>query len=181
MVQLIFYFIRFVICFFLQVDIHQHQRNTVQGDSPNLTMKVLDTLSLVAFLFLCQEMGATLSPQCRIHWIAHRIVLPNCIEKRLLSLACKGQCQSYTQYSSELRDIEHVCKCCQPTGKSIRRIRMTCRNMSSMQFEMRIVQVALPIGCMCRPCSSSLGRVPDVVNPVEGGGPPLMDMLTSSN
>lgn len=132
----------------------------------------------------CVEPDATLpssifEPTCRLHWIVHRVDIPNCTQKRLLSLACKGECESYTQYSTDTNDIERVCSCCQPQGRQLRRIRLRCRNPRTYRAEMRMVQVYLPNGCMCRPCSVSVDNVPDVVDPLQviDDGPPSMDIF----
>ena len=119
------------------------------------------------------------SPSCKVHWIVHRIELPNCARKRMLSLACKGQCESYTQYSTVTNDIERVCSCCQPHGRKLRRIRMRCRNPKTFRPEVRFLQVYIPNNCMCRPCSVSIDDVPDMVNPLEvaSENPPIEFLL----
>lgn len=55
----------------------------------------------------------------------------------------------------------------QAEGSAVRRVRMMCRNLKSFQMEMRVVQVALPTGCMCRPCANVADKVPDVLNPTQ--------------
>ena len=117
-------------------------------------------------------------PSCRRHWIVHRIDLAHCTQQRILSRACKGQCESYTQYSTDTNDIERVCSCCQPHGRKLRRIRMRCRNPKTFMPEVHFVQVYIPNSCMCRPCSVSIDNVPDVVNPLEAvSDNPAMDFL----
>ena len=62
----------------------------------------------------------------------------------------------------------------QAEGRAVRRVRIMCRNMDSLQMEMRVVQVALPTGCMCRPCAAVGDKVPDVLNPTQHK---VMDIL----
>ena len=62
----------------------------------------------------------------------------------------------------------------QAEGSAVRRVRIMCRNMDSLQMEMRVVQVALPTGCMCRPCAAVGDKVPDVLNPTQHK---VMDIL----
>lgn len=115
--------------------------------------------------------------ECRTHKIVHRIEHADCETRRLLSFACRGQCESYTQYSTELRGIERYCRCCQATGKVVRRIRMWCRGENDIGPRVHIMQLMLPTGCMCRPCSG-LSNVPDVVNPLDMS--PVYDQSTKA-
>lgn len=126
-------------------------------------------VGVIVIALMCRASHSTSPPPlCRPRWIAHRIELPNCVEKRLLSLACRGACESYSQYVPELDSVESVCNCCQAEGKTVRRIRMTCRVADdSDEMETRIAQVVLPTGCMCRPCVSTAESVPDVINEID--------------
>ena len=51
---------------------------------------------------------------------------------------------------------------------------MMCRNTTSLEMEMRVIKVALPTGCMCRPCAAVGDKVPDVLNPMQYK---VMDLL----
>ena len=128
---------------------------------------------------------------CRLHRVVHVIQHQGCRPKRLLSVACRGYCESYTQYSSDLMGLERFCSCCQANGKITRRLRMTCRAdatdfqhsastggvpAASQQqrrahvtgYVQRIMQITIPSNCMCRPCSGSGSDVPDILNPLDG-------------
>ena len=117
--------------------------------SPSMLISILVAVSM------CLPDITAATSGCRLHRIVHRIQRPNCITKRLLSLACKGDCQSYSRYIHDTDEIDHYCSCCQATDKAVRRIRMTCYNDMSRDYETRIVQLMLPTGCMCRPCSNA--------------------------
>lgn len=123
------------------------------------------TLILVTQVLLGDGLFTT--QNCRIHWIAHNLHVPGCRDKRLLSLACKGRCESYAMYRPETNKPHRMCKCCQATGSSVRRVRMLCADEPTRHFRPKLIHVALPTGCMCRPCSTSDDRVPDIVNPIE--------------
>ena len=69
--------------------------------------------------------AAGLTDRCRIRRIVHRIEHPGCLSKRLLSFACRGGCESYSQYSDAIAGIERYCSCCQPSGEVLRKVR--CR------------------------------------------------------
>ncbi|KAK2162547.1 hypothetical protein NP493_1510g00009 [Ridgeia piscesae] len=66
---------------------------------------------------------AGLTDRCRIRRIVHRIEHPGCLSKRLLSFACRGGCESYSQYSDAIAGIERYCSCCQPSGEVLRKVR----------------------------------------------------------
>ena len=108
--------------------------------------------------------------RCRIHNIVHKIQVPYCQPKRLLSFACLGSCKSYSGYSKELAEIKTHCSCCQPTGGVVRRIHLNCRTRYQGPWSKEIVQVSLPTGCMCRPCSDTRYTQPEVPT-----GPSLLD------
>ena len=65
---------------------------------------------------------ASLTDRCRIRRIVHRIEHPGCVSKRLLSFACRGGCESYSQYSDAIAGIERYCSCCQPSGEVLRKV-----------------------------------------------------------
>ena len=138
-----------------------------EGHTMVVKRAIIVTVTVVVFSHMFLGDSTATMPYCRIRWIAHTLQIAGCRDKRLLSLACKGRCESYTMYVPETDSIQRSCSCCQATGRSVRRVRMTCIDEGRGRYAVRLVQVALPNGCMCRPCSSESDRVPDMINPIE--------------
>ena len=68
--------------------------------------------------------AAGLTDRCRIRRVVHSIDQPGCLARRILSFACRGGCESYSQYSDEIGGIERYCSCCQPSDEILRKVRI---------------------------------------------------------
>ncbi len=103
-----------------------------------------------------------LAEHCRLRRIIYTINIKNCARKRLLSYACQGACQSYTQVAAD-RDahMERYCSCCQETMQVARNVSVRCLDETNpRRVKKMITRLMLPTGCMCRPCSAGIGVEP---------------------
>lgn len=94
------------------------------------------------------------SSQCQHLYIRRTISYDNCIPRRFMLRGCNGYCNSYTSPSlSRPGELSHHCQCCQDASKIFRRVRLICPNPIDHKVTIRVLKIAMPTECSCRPCS----------------------------
>lgn len=105
---------------------------------------------------LCLSLTPGSSGECLRRRVAIIIKHGNCLPKRMLSFACQGTCPSYTQVSlTGPSMVERSCQCCQELKPVVRQASIMCPKPNEPRhFRWVVLRLAVPRGCMCRPCNA---------------------------
>lgn len=118
-------------------------------------------VNIVLTICLTQFLMSSAFAECSLQRVVHTIQYRDCHQKRLLSFACNGTCNSYTKVSrTNPSELERSCQCCQEIRVVQRRTAIRCPgDEPGIPFKRVIVPVVYPVSCMCRACS----QTPEVV------------------